>query len=145
MSRNTIRWVLGFLMRTRNDRVAAVLAAVALALLGLACGSGASPCQHTGCAAPPLCSTGCQAQCGCCTCTPGTRSGDLICTNGCYDPAPASDGGSDVDGGGAIVCQLPFEVGPCDALFPVYQAAYRQMFPVWRELDRARREGELHD
>src|SRR5262249_5303806 len=28
-----------------------------------------------------------------------------------------------------------------DALFPVYQAAYRQMFPVWRDLDRARREG----
>jgi erythritol kinase len=28
-----------------------------------------------------------------------------------------------------------------DALFPVYRSAYRQMFPVWRDLDRARRQG----
>ena len=78
-------------------------------------------CANVGCSAPPLCSTGCQATCGCCTCTPGQRSGDLVCTSaGCYEPAPASDGGSDVGGGVPLACQLPFEVGPCDALFQVY-------------------------
>ena len=54
MPRNILRWVLGFLMRTRNDRDAAVLAAVALALLGPACGLGAAPRQHTGCARAPV-------------------------------------------------------------------------------------------
>jgi hypothetical protein len=78
-------------------------------------------CANVGCAAPPLCSAGCQATCGCCTCTPGQRNGELVCTSaGCYEPAPASDGGSDVGGGGPLACQLPFEVGPCDAAIPVY-------------------------
>ena len=63
--------------------------------------------------APPLCSAGCQATCGCCSCTPGERNGDLVCTSaGCYaprsslmpEPMPAPMRG-------AIVCSLPFEVG----------------------------------
>ena len=75
-------------------------------------------CANVGCAAPPLCSAGCQATCGCCSCAPGERNGDLVCTSaGCYEPAPPSDGGSDAGSG---VCALPFEVGPCDAAFQVY-------------------------
>jgi hypothetical protein len=78
-----------------------------LALLVSACGPQPSQCAGTGCADVPMCGTGCQSPCGCCTCTPGTRSGNRICTNGCYEPLQT-------------VCSLPFEVGPCDALVPVY-------------------------
>jgi hypothetical protein len=77
-------------------------------------------CAAVGCAASPLCSTGCQATCGCCSCAPGERNGDLVCTaRGCYEPAPAADGGA-VDGGD--VCSLPFVAGPCEAAFSVYAA-----------------------
>jgi hypothetical protein len=128
MPEKLIRSIVGFLMRTTNDRGAAVLGVVGLALLGAGCDTRpltTSPdasvptCANVGCAAPPLCSAGCQATCGCCACTPGERSGDLLCTSGgCYAPAPAGDGGSDA--GGAAVCQLPFEAGVCDAFFHVY-------------------------
>jgi len=50
---------------------------------------GGSDCTTAGCSAPPLCSEGCRAPCGCCSCSPGVRSGDLVCTDhGCYAPAP---------------------------------------------------------
>jgi hypothetical protein len=50
------------------------------------------PCAGIGCSPPPLCSEGCAARCGCCSCTPGVRQGDLICTkNGCYASAVAPD------------------------------------------------------
>ena len=49
-------------------------------------------CAMVGCSPPPLCSEGCTAPCGCCPCTTGQRSGDLICTkNGCYASAVAPD------------------------------------------------------
>ena len=100
-----------------------------------------SMCANVGCAAPPLCSVGCQATCGCCSCAPGERAGDLLCVGGCYQPAPTSDGGdggsdagaspdvgpgdASVDGPGGVgtpppECLLPFEVGPCNAAFSVY-------------------------
>lgn len=120
---------LGFLMRrTRACAVAVVVVAGLAAFAG--CESrrldpqsdaGNNPsCANVGCAAPPQCSAGCQATCGCCACAPGERNGDLVCTSGgCYAPAPATDGGATPDAG-AAVCMLPFDVGPCDALFPVY-------------------------
>ena len=126
--RSSARFNLGFLMRQARGRAAAVAAVAGLVWLG-ACESrplnpSPSPdadttsCANVGCAAPPLCSAGCQATCGCCSCTPGERSGDLVCTSaGCYAPVQVADAGTDA---GAIVCSLPFEVGPCDALFPVY-------------------------
>ena len=43
---------------------------------------------------PLLCSEGCPAGCFCWLCTPGERSGVLVCTGrGCYAPATASDAG----------------------------------------------------
>ena len=59
-------------------------------------GTTSSPpdCARVGCAQPPLCSEGCREPCGCCPCSPGVRSGDLICTmNGCYASAAAPDAG----------------------------------------------------
>jgi hypothetical protein len=103
---------------------------VGLALLGSSCGGGQLPspdggnpppsCANVGCSAPPLCSVGCQATCGCCSCSPGERNGELVCTSqGCYAPAPASDGGVDAGDGGEV-CGLPFDPGPCRAAIPVY-------------------------
>lgn len=43
-------------------------------------------CSNVGCAAPPLCSIGCTAPCGCCPCSDGTQSGGLRCQGGCYVP-----------------------------------------------------------
>jgi len=140
-----------------SHRAARVLALAVVALLGAACENrqlSPSPdarstsrpdahipnCANVGCAAPPLCSVGCQAGCGCCGCVPGTRDGDLVCTEQfCYAPAPASDAGGDGDaptgdagrdggdagsiGGsdaGSDVCALPFEAGPCEAAISVY-------------------------
>src|SRR5688572_20605488 len=59
-------------------------------------GGGPTSCANVGCSPPPLCSQGCQAACGCCACAPGQRSGNLVCASGgCYEPAPATDGGSE--------------------------------------------------
>jgi hypothetical protein len=53
---------------------------------------GGLGCANVGCAAPPLCTIGCAAACGCCRCTPGERIGDLVCVDtGCYEPAPVRD------------------------------------------------------
>jgi hypothetical protein len=119
MSRSDSRSVLGF------------LTLVGLALLGSACGGGQlpspdggtnpNPCATAGCAAPPLCSVGCTATCGCCSCSPGEHTGDLVCTDqGCYAPAPAADAGSDAGWAPPAACQLPFDVGPCRAAIGVY-------------------------
>src|SRR5688572_22439926 len=94
------RSILCFLTRPLDNRGAAAVAVAALAVIGAACGGSLTPspdaapnCANVGCAAPPLCSTGCQAMCGCCSCAPGQRSGDLVCTaQGCYEPAPADAG-----------------------------------------------------
>jgi hypothetical protein len=128
--RSSVRSILGFLTGSTDHRGAAVLAAAGLALFVAACdakpltttdaGHSTHPCANVGCSAPPLCSTGCQAVCGCCTCSPGERNGALVCTSaGCYAEAPAGDGGTDAaDGGG--VCSLPFVAGPCEAAIGVY-------------------------
>jgi hypothetical protein len=128
--RSSARPNLGFLMRHARGCVAAVAAVASIVWLGACEGRPLNPqpdadttsCANVGCAAPPLCSAGCQATCGCCSCTPGERSGDLVCTSaGCYAPVPVADAGADSGTDAvAIVCSLPFEVGPCDALFPVY-------------------------
>jgi hypothetical protein len=128
-SARSIRRRLGFLMRGGRGRVATVAVVVSLASLGACENRPLDPsrdasttpdtgtptnCANVGCALPPLCSTGCQETCGCCSCAPGERNGDLVCTSaGCYAPAPPVDAGTGV-------CALPFEVGPCDALFNVY-------------------------
>ena len=131
MRRRPVRSILGFLTRSPDHRGAAVLAAASLALFVAACDSrqltgspGVHPtpsmCATVGCGPPPMCRTGCQAQCGCCTCTPGDRIGDLVCTSaGCYEPAPAFDAGADAADGGSV-CSLPFEAGPCEAAIGVY-------------------------
>jgi hypothetical protein len=127
MRSSVARSNLGFLTRSPDRRGAAALAALGLALFVAACDAkplttmtpdgSTTQCAAAGCAAPPLCSTGCQATCGCCPCAPGQRNGDLVCTDrGCYEPAPAADAG--VDGGS--VCGLPFEAGPCEAAISVY-------------------------
>jgi len=84
-------------------------------------------CAAVGCGAPPLCSAGCQSACGCCLCTPGSRSGGLLCTNaGCYVPDEgkdaASDGPSASDGGWTqgAACQLAWDPGPCRGAVPVF-------------------------
>jgi hypothetical protein len=59
-------------------------------------GTTSFSCAGIGCSPPPLCSEGCTARCGCCSCTPGVRQGDLICTkSGCYASAVAPDAGPD--------------------------------------------------
>jgi hypothetical protein len=118
---------IGFLMRHARGRGVAVVLAAGLAAFGGCESRPLNPqpdannntsCANVGCAAPPLCTAGCQATCGCCSCAPGERNGDLVCTSGgCYAPAPATDGGAD---GGASICTLPFDVGPCDAAISVY-------------------------
>jgi hypothetical protein len=55
-------------------------------------GTSAINCATVGCSAPPLCSVGCTATCGCCACGEGERKDDLVCHGGCY--APAGDGGA---------------------------------------------------
>ena len=80
---------------------AAVKVVSVLGLLALGCANrpvslrqtadAGSNCATVGCSAPPLCSQGCTAPCGCCLCTPGERSGDLVCTDqGCYGPVAAA-------------------------------------------------------
>jgi hypothetical protein len=143
-TRDTLR----FLTWPPNIRdVAAVMLAAAV-LGGMACenrtlgpqqpdggdGGLTSMCANVGCAAPPLCSQGCQATCGCCSCAPGERSGNLLCVGGCYVPAQDQDAGGDAepvsaDAQGDVpiddwvspaACMLPFEAGPCDGAIRVY-------------------------
>ncbi len=45
---------------------------------------GSVNCATVGCAAPPLCSTGCTEVCGCCLCGEGTTQGNLVCAGGCW-------------------------------------------------------------
>jgi Kunitz/Bovine pancreatic trypsin inhibitor domain len=112
----------------RRTDLRSVLGFLTLALIGAACGGSLMPapdagtdvppnvCAHAGCAAPPLCSVGCTAPCGCCNCSPGERNGELVCTDrGCFAPAP--DAGADGAGG---VCGLPFDPGPCEAAISVF-------------------------
>ena len=69
------------------------------------------------CAAPAV-----RRTCGCCSCAPGERNGDLVCTSsGLLRAAPAADAGADagVDARRSSAA-LPFEAGPCEAAIPVY-------------------------
>ena len=54
-----------------------------------AAGDGGIDCSRVGCAAPPLCSTGCTEPCGCCSCSDGTTMGGLVCMGGCWVPTDA--------------------------------------------------------
>jgi hypothetical protein len=114
----------------RRTDIRSILGFLTLAVIGASCGGSLTPqpdagsdappnvCANAGCAAPPLCSLGCTATCGCCNCSPGERNGDLLCTEqGCFAPVPATDGGADQ---GGSVCSLPFDPGPCEAAFSVY-------------------------
>jgi hypothetical protein len=129
-----------FLTSAPNIRGAAVVVAGIVALANMACDSrpidgtptpdgGPAMCANVGCASPPLCIEGCKAACGCCSCAPGERVGDLLCVGGCYVPAQIADGGSDSSGPAdahvdgwvpPAACLLPFEGGPCDAAINVY-------------------------
>jgi hypothetical protein len=121
------RSILDFLRWRPKDRGAAVVATIALAMLGAACGGSlskspdAASCANVGCALPPMCGIGCQAPCGCCPCAPGSREGDLLCTDqGCYVSSPATDGGRDSKWTPAAACALAFDPGPCRGAIPVY-------------------------
>lgn len=59
-------------------------------------GTSSVDCATVGCSAPPLCSAGCTATCGCCACAEGEHSGDLVCHGGCYVPT-STDGGAVTD------------------------------------------------
>lgn len=62
---------------------------------GGAKGTGGSiDCSLVGCAAPPMCSTGCTEPCGCCPCVDGQIMGSVVCKGGCY---VALDGGAACD------------------------------------------------
>jgi hypothetical protein len=43
-------------------------------------------CALVGCGPPPLCATGCQEVCGCCSCADGEIQGALVCQGGCFVP-----------------------------------------------------------
>lgn len=43
-------------------------------------------CSLVGCGPPPLCATGCQEVCGCCSCAEGEIQGALFCQGGCFVP-----------------------------------------------------------
>ena len=115
----------------RRTDIRSVLGFLTVALIGASCGGSLTPqadagpdvppnvCANVGCAAPPLCSVGCTATCGCCNCAPGERNGDLVCTDqGCFASLTVTDdGGTD---GADGVCGLAFDPGPCEAAFPVY-------------------------
>ena len=109
---------------TRAVRARSILALLTLALVGASCGGNSGNiCAGTGCGAPPMCGVGCQTPCGCCSCRAGERIGDLVCTeNGCYAPAPPTDGGMDggIDSGWTpyVSCTLPFDPGPCSGVIP---------------------------
>jgi len=64
--------------------------------------SSSDPCANFGCSPPPLCSTGCLAQCGCCSCGWGEIieiSGKLYeCMGPCYAPYHEDDGGGGTGG-----------------------------------------------
>lgn len=68
---------------------------------GAAGGSSSIDCSAVGCAAPPMCDTGCEAPCGCCPCGDGqvqaVNGEDLVCTGGCWAHTAndASDGACD--------------------------------------------------
>ncbi len=74
-----------------------------LVLVALGCGgrsvsfrltADAGPDCSTASCAPALCGESCTSPCGCCSCIPGERGEDLICTDrGCYAPAAAPDAG----------------------------------------------------
>jgi hypothetical protein len=55
-------------------------------------------CSAVGCAAPPLCSTGCTDPCGCCPCSAGQTQGSLVCVGGCF---AAVGGAGGLGGSGA--------------------------------------------
>ncbi|MCA9564020.1 MAG: hypothetical protein KC561_11050 [Myxococcales bacterium] len=56
-------------------------------------------CSTAGCAAIPLCSVGCTAVCGCCSCSDGESTDEFgtphVCVGGCW--APSSDAGEQGD------------------------------------------------
>jgi len=128
IQRRVPRSILDFLRWRPEDRGAAVVATIALAMLGSACGGSLKPshnappeCANVGCGLPPMCGVGCQALCGCCPCAPGSRNGDLLCTDqGCYVSSPATDSGTDGGWAPATVCALAFDPGPCRGAIPVY-------------------------
>jgi len=88
---------------------------------------GGLDCSNVGCGAPPLCSVGCRAACGCCPCADGARAGDLVCTGGCYAPSPLDasvDLSVDPHPDGSPRDQLP-DGAVCEGLSASYQAAVR--------------------
>jgi hypothetical protein len=143
MGRDPSAWirppgVLGFLtVAPKIWTLALVLGSAALGTgcehrsVGAQSPDGGGSCALAGCGAPPLCSQGCQSACGCCLCTPGSRSGGLLCTDsGCYVPQAASDAGADAAAADAAVadagwtqapaCALAWDPGPCRGAVPVY-------------------------
>lgn len=65
---------------------------------GMGTGGGID-CSNVGCGAPPVCTEGCGAPCGCCPCADGdtevVNGTTYVCGGGCYAPvAPPVDGGS---------------------------------------------------
>jgi trypsin inhibitor len=125
--------VLGFL--TLAPKICALALLLGAAALGGGCDhrsvgtespDSGNSCALAGCGAPPLCGQGCQSACGCCLCTPGSRSGGLLCTDaGCYVPDDGSDAAADAtaaDAGWtqAPACLLAWDPGPCRGAVSVY-------------------------
>ncbi len=72
--------------------------------------AGSVDCSMVGCAAPPLCSTGCTEQCGCCPCSEGDTMGAYVCKGGCW--------AEDADGGNPEGCNHNGVFYPVGASFP---------------------------
>jgi len=76
-------------------------------------------CSLVGCAAPPLCSTGCKEPCGCCPCSEGSVSGNLTCKGGCYaETGGSSSGGSTGAGTNTSTRQTNVCSSGCDVESP---------------------------
>lgn len=87
-------------------------------------GSDASPgsdagidCSTVGCGAPPLCSEGCTAPCGCCPCSDGSEMGTYVCTGGCWAPRGTGASGdpcsASTDCGSGLSCCYPCGTPGC--------------------------------
>lgn len=85
-------------------------------------GSGGIDCSNVGCGAPPMCSEGCTAACGCCPCGEGeqqaAQGGYLLCTGGCWTFVAAKPCGG-IAGAACAAdewCDLPEGCGFPDAM-----------------------------
>ena len=127
-------------MEGRAWRVRVRLGAVPLAFVAaLAGGVGcdaSSPCANVGCAAPPVCPGTCSSECGCCSCSSGTREclsdGIYECTGFCRQrvKACAPDACVQLRDGTAICAET---IDDCAVIKRAYEEAVARFSSAQRE------------